>query len=242
MNKNSKFRYSTRPIPVGEALTFAEIEARCLKQLQDKDGKCVQSLKNLADLYSRVKRHDEACDCIRQLIALSDEPEEHARCCLSLGCLMEHIRDYGSAVKYYRQAFGMEPCSTQTWYFIHNNLGFSLNQLGRYDEAIPYLSHALKIDPDRPNAYKNLGLAFVAKGRFAEAAELFVTATQVEASDSRSLAHLESLILAHPGLEVEVPDLRDRLEGCREAVKFARAHQPDLRAAWKRDRRKQKRK
>ena len=91
-----------------------------------------------------------------------------------------------------------------------------------------------------PNAYKNLGLAFEAKGRFPEAADLFINATQVEASDARSLGHLEDLIAAHPERVVDLPVLRDRLEACRRAVAVARAHQPDLQAAWKRDRKRQK--
>ena len=242
MSNDLQFRFSVPRIPEGEAVTFDEAEQRCLKQLHEKDGKCVQSLMNLAKIYSRAARHDEAIGCIERLIALSDDPEEHGAHYLALGCFMEQMRDFPGAVKYYRQALGMEPCQKDTWYFIHNNLGYSLNQLGQHDDAIPYLRHAIEIDPGRPNAYKNLGLAMEAKGQFTDAAELFVAATQVDASDARSLAHLETLVSANPELEMEVPDLPARLKACREAVKVARADQPDLAALWARDRKKQKRK
>jgi Flp pilus assembly protein TadD len=242
MSDDLQFSFSVPHLPEGEAVTFDEAEQRCLKQLQEKDGKCVQSLTNLTKIYSRVGRHDEAIGCIERLIALSDDPEEHGAHYLALGCFMEQMRDFPGAVKYYRQALGMEPCRKETWYFIHNNLGYSLNQLGQYDDAIPYLRHAIAIDPARPNAYKNLGLAMEAMGQFEDAAELFVAATQVDASDARSLAHLETLVSAHPELKVELADLPDRLEACREAVKVARAYQPDLAALWARDRNKQKRK
>ena len=240
MNEDLEFRFSVRRVPEGEALTFAEIEQHFLKQLSEKDGKCVQSLGNLAEMYARAGRHDEACDYVRRMITLTDDPEKHAGYYMALGCFMERARDYEGAVKFYRQALGREPCSTHTWYFIHNNLGFSLNQVGRYDDAIPYLRHAIEIDPGRPNAYKNLGLAFEAMGQFAQAAQLFVSATQVEASDARSLAHLENLMAAHPELEADLPDLRIQLEACRKAVEVARAQQPDLQAAWERDRKRQK--
>jgi tetratricopeptide (TPR) repeat protein len=241
MDQNLDFRFSVPNIPQGEALTFDEIEERCLKQLQEKEGKCIQSLINLAELYSQAKRHDEAFRCVERLIALSNDPEEHGAYYLALGCFMEQIRNYQGAAGFYRQALALEPCRNKTWYFIHNNLGYSLNQLEDYDGAIPYLRRAIEIDPGLPNAYKNLGLAFEAKGNFAEAAELFVAATRADASDPRSLAHLENLISSHPELEIDLPDLPHRLEACRDAVKIARGQQPDLRAIWAKDRQRQKR-
>jgi tetratricopeptide (TPR) repeat protein len=175
------------------------------------------------------------------LIALSDDPEEHGGYYAALGGFMEQIHDYQGAVGFYRQALALEPCRNTTWYFIHNNLGYSLNQLADYDGAIPYLHRAIEIDPRLPNAYKNLGLAFEAKANFEEAAELFIAATRANASDSRSLAHLENLISSHPELEIDLPDLHTQLEACREAVKIARAQQPDLQAIWVKDRQRQKR-
>src|SRR6476620_11120016 len=35
--------------------------------------------------------------------------------------------------------FQWNPCSTYTWYLIHNNLGYSLNQIKEYSSAIPYI-------------------------------------------------------------------------------------------------------
>jgi tetratricopeptide (TPR) repeat protein len=150
MDQNLDFRFSVRPIPEGEALTFAEIEERCLKQLQEKEGKCVESLINLAKLYSQAKRHDEAFRCVKRLIALSNDPEEHGAYYLALGCFMEQIHDYQGAAGFYRQALALEPCRNKTWYFIHNNLGYSLNQLEDYDGAISYLRRA-----GRNRSFKN---------------------------------------------------------------------------------------
>jgi tetratricopeptide (TPR) repeat protein len=242
MSKDLIFRYHVQPRPEGEALTFEEIEQRFLKQFQEKDGKCVQSLTNLAIIYSQNGRYDEAISCVERMIALTDDLEKHGAHYLALGSFMEQLGDFQGAARFYRQALGMEPCRKETWYFIHNNLGYSLNQLGQYDDAIPYLRHAITIDPGRSNAYKNLGLAMEAKGEFAEATGLFIAATQVNASDPRSLAHLEHLMSAHPEVKVALPDLSSHLEACREAVIIARADQPDLAAIWAQDRKKQKHK
>jgi tetratricopeptide (TPR) repeat protein len=157
MDQNLDFHFSIPKIPEGEALTFDEIEERCLKQLQEKEGKCIQSLINLAKLYSQAKRYDEAFQCVKRLIALSDDPEEHAAYYSALGGFMEQIHDYQGAVRFYRRALAVEPCGNRTWYFIHNNLGYSLNQLADYDGAILYLRRAIEIDPWLPNAYKNRG-------------------------------------------------------------------------------------
>lgn len=241
MSKNLTFRYSVQRAPEGEALTFDEMEERFLKQLSETKGKCVKSLTNLAQLYSRSGGHEVASRCVEKLIAQSDDPEDLAAYYLGLGCFREQARDYRGAVGFYRQALALEPGRDQTWYFILNNLAYSLNQLGDFDSAIPYLRRAIDINSRLPNAYKNLGLAYQAKGNLVEAAKLYVAATQANASDPRSLAHLEGLIASHPELEDHVSDLSAQLEACRRAVHFARVQQPDLKATWAADRRNQKR-
>jgi tetratricopeptide (TPR) repeat protein len=107
-----------------------------------------------------------------------------------------------------------------------------LNQIKEYSSAIPYLRTAVEIDPGRPNAYKNLGLAYEALGDLGQAAELFITATQVNSADSRSLKHLISLVEANPALEVDIPNLRERIEACEKAVEVARQHKPDWDKYW----------
>jgi len=246
MNKNVDFRV---PTPEEKALAFAEMEERLLKQLKSKDGKCEQSLFNLAKLYSQSGRVDEAVRCVEKLLELSHDPERPAGYCLALGIDMENIGDYKSGVRFYRRALALKPRRAGVSYWIHNNLGYSLNQLRAYDDAMPLLRRAIEIDPQKPNAYKNLGLASQAIGHLEEAAKLFVRATQVNAADPRSLKHLEELMCAHPDLEAQVPGLSADLEACREAVKFvltsachaetAKAFSPDWEAILPRQHRDQ---
>jgi tetratricopeptide (TPR) repeat protein len=240
MDGEIPFRFSIRHLPEGEALTGSEIELKLLEQVEAAGGKCMDSLWSLASLYQQSGHLDQASACVQEVIKLTSDPEKIGAAYLALGQLEESRGAFIAAAKHYREALAMEPCSTETWYFIHNNLGYSLNQTNEPSSAIPYLQRAIEIDPARPNAYKNLGLAHAALGDFVKAAELFIAATQVDASDHRSLDHLSSLIEANPVLEVDVPDLRDRVDACRKAVEFARARQPDFEAHWAELREQQK--
>ena len=155
-----------------------------------------------------------------------EESEAHAWRILDMGCKMEKRRDYEGAVNAYRQAFLMKPGRTDTWYFLNNNIGFSLNQIGKFQEAEPYLKAAIEINPGKSNAHKNLGLCHAGLGNFGLAAECFVTATKVNAADGRSLTHLEELVQTHPELLADTTNLTAKLEACRKAVETARASRP----------------
>ncbi|MFT5290610.1 MAG: tetratricopeptide (TPR) repeat protein [Planctomycetota bacterium] len=233
MSEDIQFQFRVQDLPEGEALTESEVERRLRDALTASGGECVDTLWSLAVLYSQTARLDESASCFHRVIELiGDDLEKRGSCFLALGQVEERRGDYEAAANRYREALALEPCSTPTWYFIHNNLGFSLNQVGEHEAAVPYLEVAVEIDPARPNAYKNLALSFQALGDVERAAELFIAATQADASDARSLAHLEALVEAHPALLVDVPSLTDALEACRKVVEVAREQQPDFDAHW----------
>lgn len=232
MSEELSFRFSIARSPEGPALTGSEIEQALLKSLAASNGSCQESLWSLATLYQAAGRLDEATACVQRVVDLAGDLEKVGAGLLGLGQLEESRGDYSAAAKRYREALLLEPCSTQTWYFIHNNLGYALNQLGDHASAIPYLERACVIDGGRPNAYKNLGLAHQALGDVEKAAVLFVKATQANAADSRSLDHLMALLEAHPALEIDVPDLRFQIEACKQAVNLAKERQPDFQSQW----------
>lgn len=45
-----------------------------------------------------------------------------------------------------------------------NNLGYTYNKLGRYDDAIKVCQHSLHIDPRHANAWYNIGVAYSFSG------------------------------------------------------------------------------
>ena len=143
-----------------------------------------------------------------------------AICALAMGGHAEHAGDYPGAVAYYEETLRFKPADPMTAYFANNNLGFSLNQLGRFVEGEACCRTAIPILPERPNAHKNLGLALAGQGRWREAAACYVEATRVCPSDPRSCALLEALVRDHPEL---VAEFAEAARAGRNAVGGARA-------------------
>jgi tetratricopeptide (TPR) repeat protein len=228
-----KYTLPERPTESLFELPLTEIEVILKNNVAMAQPDARTALLQLAKLYSTTRRHEQAIDCLRQIMALETDLERKAGCVLAMGQTMEQVGDYAAAARYYREAFAYEPSHTHTWYFIHNNLGYSLNQVGDFAQGERYCRAATTIDPNRPNAFKNLGLALQGQQRWEEAARCFVQATQVEAADPRSLRHLEELLRAHPEL-----NFRSELELCRNAVahaleKRAAAPAPVIKRGWR---------
>ena len=187
------------------------------------ENKALDALWRRAVWYADGGRFDEAKPIFQQIQKDNKDPEIIGSCHLAMGQLEEKRRDFESAAQHYRDGLAMKPPDGHAAYFFNNNLGYSLNQLGKPKEAIPYLKRAKEVFPHLPNAYKNLALSYQALGDVKNAARLFIQATQVDASDSRSLYHLEELLSNNPGLSLETPDLEERLLKCRAAVEAARS-------------------
>src|SRR4029077_6303471 len=92
------------------------------------------------------------------------------------------------------------PAATTVWYFIHNNLGYSYNQVGQFEEGERCCRSAIQINPCRPNGHKNLGIALAALGKYRDAAMSYITGTFHHAGDARSFKLLKELIQEHPEL------------------------------------------
>ena len=208
--------------PEGEPgeITVEEAERRLLAQLQDKSEDRKPVWRQLASLYEATHRHDQAIGCLRELMALEPDLEKKAACALGMGANAEKQQDFEAAVRFYREAFALEPTHNFVWYFIHNNLGYSLNMLDRFAEGEKFCRAAIEIDPSRPNGHKNLGIALAGQGQYRRAAGCFITATYNNSGDARSFGLLKDLLQQHRELEF---DLQSDFDRCEQAVKFAAA-------------------
>jgi len=213
------FSFSVPSQPQGKRISAQEAERLLLERLKSRESDFLDALWDLAYFYSKAGRQEQSQTYLERYIASTDDPEKRAGCFLAFGQSMEQMRDYESAMFFYSRAFVLEPENTGTWYLIHNNLGFCLNHFGRHSEAERYCRSAIKIDPSRHNAYKNLGVSLASQGDYAHAAENLIIATKANAADGRALKLLEQLLVEHPEVRAEMPDIEQRIQACRAAVK-----------------------
>ncbi len=216
----NEFAFTVRRPSPEQNPTYNEKE-QCLLEKLSKGGDKATALWDLAKFYSGAGIITKALEYIRQASNQAADPESMAYCYLGIGIAHEKLDDYESARKVYMQAYAIEPVDPAVWYFINNNMGYCLNRLGKHEEAERLCRTAIKTDPARHNAHKNLGISCAGKGDYAEAAKCFITATRLEASDGRALKHLEKLIEQHGELTTQMPNLLSDLQACRRAVELA---------------------
>ena len=123
------FRYSKPDQPEGPLveLSAAEMERHLLAQLGAPNADKAEGLWQLARLYAGSKQRDKAMEYLRQVMALQSDPESKAATALAMGQTAEHVNDYESAIRFYKEALAMEPTATRTWYLIHYNRRFFLS-------------------------------------------------------------------------------------------------------------------
>ncbi len=162
------------------------------------------------------------CEYIEKILPLLDTPDKKAECFLHMGGALERARDYEAAYKAYSRAFDMPKQRNDTWYFLNNNRGYCLNQIGRHIEAEKYCRAAIRINRSRHNAHKNLGVALAGQSRCVEAAKEYIRATRLCPSDSRALALLDDLFAENKEAVDGIPDFRELLIECHELVRCAK--------------------
>ena len=221
MNNKWTFKFRQNRPSNRRPITFEEAEKYFLAKLNDPNGDQQAARRELVLLYRTHQPHNGCHVYAQEYLAHTTDLEERAEMYFFMGQAMEHANDFESAYRFYLVALELKPSNVFYQYFIHNNIGYSLNQLSRYVEAEKYLRKAIEIDPDRANGHKNLGLSLEGQGRYVEAARSFIAAVQANASDSRALRHLEELAERHPEIFAEMPDLSYHINMCRQAVAFA---------------------
>jgi len=137
--------------------------------------------------------------------------EKRAAFLVESGCKREREGDFVKAAACYRQALSLKPADERIWYFSNNNLGYSLNQLEQYADSERFCREAIKSDPRRYNAHKNLGIALQGQGRLPEALASLVRAVELCPLDPRAGRHIFALVSTHPELLEQRPDIGARL-------------------------------
>ena len=134
---------------------------------------------------------------------------------LRAGMANERTGNYAAAVRTYRRGLEIEPDNVE----LLNATGFSLFQMGRSEEAVPVLEHALSVDPQHWKAHNNMALVAVDIGELELAEAHYRESLAIEAQPA--IYNDLGFVLARQGL------LEEAVEAYREAI----ALQPDFNAA-----------
>jgi tetratricopeptide (TPR) repeat protein len=154
------------------------------------------------------------------VVVTNPDPDRRAKVMVSEGCGHEKAQDWEAAIGCYRDAVLADAEDPRVRYFAHNNLGYSLIQLHRYDEAEDHCEAAIAINPAQYNAHKNLGLARAGQGRWLDAALSLAEAARLCPDEPRAWLHLQKLLAERPGLLDQSAQLRgafDELMACYES-------------------------
>ena len=146
-----------------------------------------------------------APDYLDRALAAGGSEEATSYALLRTGVGFENLKDLQAAAECYGRAMHFPERDPYTWYYLHNNLGYCLGNLGRFAEALPHCLAAIRIAPGRYNAFKNLGIALQGLGRVTEAAGCFRHAYALNPEDERARQHLADLLFE--GRTGDVPDL-----------------------------------
>ena len=212
-------------LPDGRILAIDDAEA-CFAFLAANESnpeKLKDALWGLTRECGESGKYEGALAYLEKILTLEEDPDARSRCCLTMGQLFEGMGDLPEAVAAYSRAFALPARENDTWYLLNNNLGYSLNQIGRHDEAEAYCRAAITIDPERYNAHKNLGISLQGQGRYLEAAHCLLTAAHAAPGDTRALSHLEDLLARHEEIGRDHPEILEAAQDCREAARISTA-------------------
>jgi len=155
------------------------------------------------------------------MLLYAENAREKAYCLLCMGQAKERVGDYGEALKTYLSAMDLPPERNDNWYFLYNNIGYCLNLFGRHAEATPYCRAAIGINPNRHNAFKNLGVALQGQGEYSKAAFAYIVATRICPRDGRALNLLEELVSREREHILDIGNIMAEVKRCRDLVERA---------------------
>jgi len=112
-------------------------------------------------------------------------------------------RDYAISAQLYEQAVASDPKYKEAW----NSLGWTYNQLKRYEKAEAALRKALELEPQAKFAHNNLGFALEQQKKYGEAIPEYEKAIKIDAKDKWAHANLGRTYVILKQFEKAIPEL-----------------------------------
>jgi tetratricopeptide (TPR) repeat protein len=131
-----------------------------------------------------------------------EDVEEKTMCFLKLGQIREAVNDSPGALKCYLDGIALNPVSENknVAYLLYNNSGACYNRCGMFSRAEKLIRKAININPNRYDAFENLGISLEGQGRLRSAAEAYSAAEKLAPSGSRAKVLLKQLREKNPGI------------------------------------------
>jgi tetratricopeptide (TPR) repeat protein len=163
--------------------------------------------------YRSINKIDAAVQLIEAYIKVSKDVEQSAHCYLALGQIATDDQCYDIALGHFSAALDLAPQKRKVVYVLHNNIGYCLNSLGRFDEGEKHCRTAIEIDCKRASGYRNLGISLNGQRNIVGSAWALVEAIKVDQTDNRARVLLEKLLALHPVLGIQCPWILQNLSG-----------------------------
>ncbi len=144
----------------------------------------------LAQMNTRLRRFPEADEALSQAEKLSTTPEDKQYIPFLRGSIYERQKKYDLAEEQFRKVLVSDPENGMTL----NYLGYMLADRGvKLDEALALIKKAINLDPANGAYLDSLGWAYFKLGKFDQAEENLLKASQRIATDPTVQDHLGDL-------------------------------------------------
>ncbi|HEX7535043.1 MAG TPA: tetratricopeptide repeat protein [Syntrophales bacterium] len=94
-------------------------------------------------------------------------------------CTLLQVRYWQNGVTLFEHALQVTEMNSRA----HYNLGISLTDLGKYEEAIYHFSYAIRLEPEYAGLYSHMGVALAGQGKTDEAIVYYQEALRIKQND-----------------------------------------------------------
>src|SRR5437868_1954703 len=141
----------------------------------------------LSQMYTRLKRWNEAEQAINKAEQLSTKPEDKTYAVFVKGSVYEREKKYEQAEEAFKHVLSSDPQNAVAL----NYLGYMLADRGvRLDEALNYVKKAIDLDPANGAYLDSLGWAYYKLGKYDLAEDTLMKASQRIGTDPDRKSHV----------------------------------------------------
>jgi tetratricopeptide (TPR) repeat protein len=151
----------------------------------------------------------KAMEKVDGIIARLPESNVNAQWALMLkGNLFARKEDHVQSEKFLRKAIGLNPSN----WAAHDNLGITLFNQSKYDDAIAEFRRAIEINPKHADAYMNLGAALSQQSKYDDAIAEFRRAIEIDPKNALIYYNLGIALFQQGKLDDAIAEFRRAIE------------------------------